>query len=184
MGPVIMHHLRRYPGLTYVAQDLATLGRLLWGESAPAPDPADLRPFHLSHPLFQEEKSASSSIPGHGSSTSRRWTSRWDADPRQHRGARRRDAGRRPGARIREPSNWSAITRSRNGWMTDVQHDTDAAELYSAADYGPLTAWECPHASRPVSPTWTATVSTTSTRSPAPDADFDVGWIRSGSRPR
>lgn len=56
MGPVVAHHVERYPDLTYIAQDLDTLEMLLWGEVKADVDPADPRPIHLAHPLFREDK--------------------------------------------------------------------------------------------------------------------------------
>ena len=57
MGDVVMaHHVERYPNLRYIAQDLATLELLLWGESARAARQADKLPVHTSHPLFVENK--------------------------------------------------------------------------------------------------------------------------------
>ncbi len=38
MWPIVARHVARYPNLDYVAQDLDTLERLLWGGSAPWPD--------------------------------------------------------------------------------------------------------------------------------------------------
>lgn len=56
MGPVVAHHLERYPDLTYVPQDLDTLEMLLWGEVGSEVDPSDPRPIHLAHPLFRDDK--------------------------------------------------------------------------------------------------------------------------------
>ena len=56
MGPVVAHHVERYPDLTYIAQDLDTLEMLLWGEVGADVDPADPRPIHLGHPLFRDDK--------------------------------------------------------------------------------------------------------------------------------
>ncbi len=56
MGPVVQSHLDRYHNLTYVPQDLDTLGMLLWGEPKGATDDADPIPVHLSHPLFRQDR--------------------------------------------------------------------------------------------------------------------------------
>ncbi len=56
MGSVVAEHVERYPRLVYVAQDLDTLGRLLWGESAAAGADACAMPVHVSHPLFTERR--------------------------------------------------------------------------------------------------------------------------------
>jgi hypothetical protein len=54
MGPVIQHHLTRYPGLDYVAQDVHSLGLLLGEEygGKGAGDP--LLPTHADHPLIAQ----------------------------------------------------------------------------------------------------------------------------------
>jgi len=58
MGKVLSRHLERYPHLTYVAQDRATLRRLLYGdrfyERRAVGEGAV--PIHSSHPVFQEGK--------------------------------------------------------------------------------------------------------------------------------
>jgi hypothetical protein len=58
MGAIVRRHVDRYPGLTYIAQDLATLERLLWGDrGAPSADgPADGIPLHTSHPLYVRDR--------------------------------------------------------------------------------------------------------------------------------
>jgi hypothetical protein len=56
MGPIVRHHVERYPGLTYIPQDIDTLELLLWGgvgEDVPASEP---RPIHPAHPLFQHDQ--------------------------------------------------------------------------------------------------------------------------------
>jgi hypothetical protein len=54
MGPVIQHHLTRYPRLEYVAQDVHSLGLLLGEEygGKGADDP--LLPTHADHPLIAQ----------------------------------------------------------------------------------------------------------------------------------
>jgi len=52
MGSVVMANVERYPNLTYVAQDIATLQLLVWGESAKAAATQASVPVHGSHPLF------------------------------------------------------------------------------------------------------------------------------------
>lgn len=56
MGPIVAHHVERYPDLTYIPQDLDTLEMLLWGDVGADVDPADPRPIHLAHPLFRDDK--------------------------------------------------------------------------------------------------------------------------------
>jgi Polysaccharide pyruvyl transferase len=56
MGSVVMANVERYPNLTYVAQDIATLQMLVWGESAKAAATQSRVPVHGSHPLFAERR--------------------------------------------------------------------------------------------------------------------------------
>ncbi len=58
MGTVLKRHLAQYPQLTYVAQDTATLGRLLKGDSRFAAKKAIASdvPLHTSHPVFRDHK--------------------------------------------------------------------------------------------------------------------------------
>ena len=56
MGNVVMANVERYPNLTYVAQDIATLQMLVWGESAKAAATQSMVPVHGSHPLFAERR--------------------------------------------------------------------------------------------------------------------------------
>ena len=57
MGPIVMSHLDRYPNLTYIPQDLDTLGLLIRGDDSASTDghPGPM-PFHVSHPLFEQGK--------------------------------------------------------------------------------------------------------------------------------
>ena len=56
MGPIVTFHLERYPNLTCVAQDLDTLGMLLYGETnARGPETTGV-PVHVSHPLFRQDR--------------------------------------------------------------------------------------------------------------------------------
>ena len=56
MGPIVTYHLERYPNLTYIAQDLDTLGMLLYGEAGTGEHEASELPVHVSHPLFQQDR--------------------------------------------------------------------------------------------------------------------------------
>lgn len=57
MGPIVMSHLERYPNLTYIPQDLDTLGLLIRGDAPrDAAEQGGPMPFHASHPLFEQRK--------------------------------------------------------------------------------------------------------------------------------
>ncbi len=56
MGDIVVSHHARYPNLTYIAQDLATLELLLTGHPKATGQETNKLPVHGSHPLFQENK--------------------------------------------------------------------------------------------------------------------------------
>jgi hypothetical protein len=75
MGPIVMSNVARYPNLEYLAQDIDALRLLLWGETSAGSGDGNGLPIHLSHPLLRDDKSVSSWIRGHGSTTCARRTS-------------------------------------------------------------------------------------------------------------
>jgi len=56
MGRIVAHHMERYTNVTYVAQDLDTLGMLLWGESGARASGSEAVPVHMSHPIFAQDR--------------------------------------------------------------------------------------------------------------------------------
>ncbi|MGY0004755.1 polysaccharide pyruvyl transferase family protein, partial [Micromonospora sp. I033] len=56
MAPIVRHHLERYPNLRYIAQDLYTLGTLLYGDAPHLIGKTSDIPIHTTHPLFVEDK--------------------------------------------------------------------------------------------------------------------------------
>ncbi len=56
MGDIVESHVRRYPNLVYIAQDIDTLELLLWGETKAAAAQTSKVPVHTSHPLFAENR--------------------------------------------------------------------------------------------------------------------------------
>ncbi|MEU3458301.1 polysaccharide pyruvyl transferase family protein, partial [Micromonospora sp. NPDC006766] len=56
LAPIIRHHQQRYPNLRYIAQDLFTLGTLLYGDRPHLRGKSADMPIHTSHPLFVEDK--------------------------------------------------------------------------------------------------------------------------------
>ena len=132
MKPLIDSHLERYPNLTYVAQDIDTLGRLVRGE---APDPGD-----ITAPLHERGQIRFYVEP---------WP--WMADlaiadfafgSRIHGNVTALLAGTPAyvfahDARTLELARYFEIPHRR---MSDVRPDADAAELYAEADYTALTA--------------------------------------------
>ncbi|SBT39147.1 polysaccharide pyruvyl transferase family protein [Micromonospora narathiwatensis] len=56
LSPLVRHHHRRYPNVRYVAQDLYTLGTLLYGDAPHLRGKTNDMPIHTSHPFFVEDK--------------------------------------------------------------------------------------------------------------------------------
>jgi polysaccharide pyruvyl transferase len=56
MGQIVRDHYEWYPNLMYVPQDHATLGLMLWGETPEEAAIQDDLPTHMSHPLYRENK--------------------------------------------------------------------------------------------------------------------------------
>ncbi|MDH4143201.1 MAG: polysaccharide pyruvyl transferase family protein, partial [Chloroflexota bacterium] len=138
MGPVVMHHVERYPDLTYIPQDLASLERLLWGDPTPVADPAEPLPIHLAHPLFRDDKVRFFVDP---------WpwfdylaTMDFSFGTRIHGNIAALIAGT-PSFVLAHDSRTLELVRYfeiPHRLMADVRPDVDAAELYEEADYGPL----------------------------------------------
>lgn len=56
MGPIALDTYRRFPNLTYYAQDLPTLELLLTGRPFPDSKPDAKLPTHPDHPLFRDDR--------------------------------------------------------------------------------------------------------------------------------
>ncbi|MEJ7748727.1 MAG: polysaccharide pyruvyl transferase family protein, partial [Candidatus Limnocylindrales bacterium] len=138
MGPIVMRHVERYPNLRYIAQDIETLERLLWGEPAGEAAIQDPLPIHGSHPLLRDGKTRLYVDP---------WP--WIEDlaacdfsfgTRIHGNIAAILAGTPAfvfahDSRTLEMAEYFAIPHRR---MRDVPPDVDAADLYEEADFGPL----------------------------------------------
>jgi hypothetical protein len=139
MGPVVRHHVERYPDLTYIAQDIATLELLLWGDSGTDVDPGEDRPIHIDHPLFRDDKTRYFLDP---------WpwlrflaTRDFSFGTRIHGNIAALMAGT-PAFVLAHDSRTLELVRYfeiPHRLMSDVTPDLDAADLYAEADYGPLT---------------------------------------------
>jgi hypothetical protein len=139
MGPLVMSHLERYPDLRYIAQDVETLELLLWGDPpGPAGDPPSLNPVRTSHPLFQERKTRFYVDPWPWIESLREVD--FSFGTRIHGNIAALLAGT-PAFVLAHDSRTLELARYfeiPHRLMADVTPDTDAAELYQAADYGPL----------------------------------------------
>ncbi len=140
MGPLVMSHLERYPNLRYVAQDLDTLELLLWGDPAPAAADAkpSLNPVRTSHRLFQEHKVRFYVDPWPWIDALREVD--FSFGTRIHGNIAALIAGT-PAFVLAHDSRTLELARYfeiPHRLMSDVTPETDAAELYATADYGPL----------------------------------------------
>jgi hypothetical protein len=140
MGEIITAHLERYPNLEYLAQHRDGLRLLLWGVGSDTiPDPSPF-PAHRSHRLLREDRTRMFVDP---------WP--WFAHLREldfvfgtriHGNVAAILAGT-PGYVFAHDSRTLELSRYfeiPHRVMSDVHPDTDAAELYAEADYGPLLA--------------------------------------------
>ena len=140
MGPVVRRHVEAYPNLTYIAQDLASLQRLLWGESAEEAARTSDVPVHLSHPLYRDDKTRLFLDP---------WP--WIAELRAQdfafgtriHGTIAALLAGTPGVVLAHDSRTLELARYfgiPHRKMTEVGPDVDAAELYAEADFAALGA--------------------------------------------
>ena len=140
MGPIVASHVERYPNLRYIAQENETLRLLLCGEdvyNSPArrPDAEPRRP-----PV--DPRRQDTPVPRSVALARRHARVRVQLrqpDPRQHR---------RHCSRARRATSWPTTRGPSSSRATsqiphreaprDLPPDTDAAELYEEADYGPI----------------------------------------------
>ena len=138
MGDVVMSNHARYPNLRYIAQDLATLELLLWGESDREAQRTDKLPIHTSHPLFRENKIRFFVDPWPWIDALR--TADFAFGTRIHGNIAALLAGT-PSYVLAHDSRTLELARYfeiPHRLIYDVGPDTDAAELYAEADYGGL----------------------------------------------
>lgn len=141
MGPIVMSHLERYPNLTYVPQDITTLGMLIRGDTRHGRTHTDEpMPFHAGHPLLR---------PRHVRFYVEPWP--WIEDMRAvdfsfgtriHGNIAAILAGT-PAFVLAHDSRTLELARYfeiPHRPMTDVPTTVDAAELYDEADPGAMIA--------------------------------------------
>ena len=138
MGPILQHHVARYPNLAYVAQDLSTLEMPVLGTPFDGARPDEAIPRHPDHPLVRDGRTRQYIDP---------WP--WIADlrgvdfvfgSRIHGTIASLLAGTPAyllahDARTVELARYFDIPHRA---LRDTPPDTDAAELYDLADLGPL----------------------------------------------
>ncbi|MEX1171276.1 MAG: polysaccharide pyruvyl transferase family protein [Chloroflexota bacterium] len=138
MGPVVTRHEERYQNLTYIPQDLDTLAMLLWGDAGSDVAADDPRPIHLAHPLFRDDKVRFFVDPTPWIDFLRGMD--FSFGTRIHGNIAALIAGT-PAVVLAHDSRTLELARYfeiPHRLMRDVGPDVDAAELYEAADFGPL----------------------------------------------
>ncbi len=135
MGPIVQHHVERYPHLTYVPQDLDSLERLLTGSAADDTTAADPIPRHVRHPLYQRDAVRFFVAPAP-------WVDflgsvDFSFGSRIHGNIAAILAGTPAvvlahDSRTLEIARWFALPHRI---LADLPPDVDAAELYAAADF-------------------------------------------------
>ncbi len=139
MGPVVMSHLERYPNLTYIAQDLASLGLLLRGEGRGGSDTMhdDPLPVHVGHPFFTQQRIRFYVEPWPWMNDLAR--ADFSFGTRIHGNITALLAGT-PAYVLAHDSRTLELARYfeiPHRLMSEVGADTDAAQLYAEADYSP-----------------------------------------------
>jgi hypothetical protein len=145
MGDIVMSHVARYPNLTYVAQDIASLELMLWGEPPKKADRESKLPVHASHPLFRGDKARFFVDP---------WpwlehlaTYDFSFGTRIHGNITALMAGT-PAVVLAHDSRTLELVRYfdiPHRLMPEVEPDVDAADLYAEADF---TAFNSGHPAR------------------------------------
>jgi hypothetical protein len=138
MGSIIAAHLERYPNLVYLAQNREALRLLLWGVgSETIPDPSPL-PVHRSHPLLRDDRTRMFVDPWPWLDYLRQLD--FVFGTRIHGNIAALLAGT-PAFVFAHDTRTLELARYfqiPHRVMSQVHADTDAAELYAEADYGPL----------------------------------------------
>jgi hypothetical protein len=139
MAPIITSHVVRYPRLTYIPQDLHTLGVMVRGGETGQPDVPDRRmPFHTDHPLFQQRRVRFYVEPWPWIDDLR--LAHFSFGTRIHGNITALLAGT-PAYVFAHDSRTLELARYfeiPHRLMRDVPADVDAADLYAEADYSGL----------------------------------------------
>jgi hypothetical protein len=140
LGPIVTHHLERYPNFEYIGQDIEALRLLLWGESPPDDDGTGPLPSYVAHPLVRDDKSVFFVDPWP-------WIDHMRATDfvfgtRIHGSIAAVLAGT-PSVLLAHDARTFELARYfelPHRGLGDVPPDIDAADLYAEADFGPLVS--------------------------------------------
>lgn len=140
MGPIVASHVERYPNLRYIAQENETLRLLLWREDVYNSPPGYLMPSRVDHPLIRDDKTRLFLDPWPWLEYMRGFD--FSFGNRIHGNIVGLLAGTPSyvlahDTRTLELARYFQIPHRE---APGLAPDTDAAELYEEADYGPMIA--------------------------------------------
>ncbi len=140
MGPLVASHVERYPNLRYIAQENETLRLLLWREDVYKSPPDHPMPSRIDHPLIRDDKARLFLDPWPWLEYLRGFE--FSFGNRIHGNIIALLAGTPAyvlvhDTRTLELARYFEIPHRA---VTDLPPDTDAADLYAEADYGPMLA--------------------------------------------
>ena len=167
IGPIVTRHVEAYPNLVYIAQDLESLELLLWGGTHPDAMRRLDNPVHLAHPLIRDDRTRFFLDPYPWIEDLR--TRDFSFGTRIHGTIAALLAGT-PGLVIAHDARTLELARYfdiPHRTVREVGPETDAADLYAAADFTALH-WGTPRAGRRSGPTSrrTAWITHSPTRAP------------------
>jgi len=140
MGPIVASHVERYPNLRYIAQENETLRLLLWQEDVYNSPPDYPMPSRVDHPLIRDDKTRLFLDPWPWLEYMRGFD--FSFGNRIHGNIVGLLAGTPSyvlahDTRTLELAKYFQIPHREAAGLSP---DTDAAELYEEADYGPMIA--------------------------------------------
>jgi hypothetical protein len=140
MGPIVASHVERYPNMRYIAQENETLQLLLWGEDVYNSPPDYPMPSRVDHPLIRDDKTRLFLDPWPWLEYLRGFE--FSFGNRIHGNIVSLLAGTPSyvlahDTRTLELARYFQIPHRE---ARELPPDTDAAELYAEADYGPMLA--------------------------------------------
>ena len=140
MAPLVMSHVERYPNLRYIAQDRIALRLMLWGEDPKTASETSPMPVHVSHPLFRDDKTLFFVDPWPWLEYMR--TVDFTFGTRIHGNIAALLAGT-PSYVLAHDTRTLELARYfeiPHRVVAGLPPETDAADLYAEADYGPMIA--------------------------------------------
>jgi len=140
MGPIVESHTAKYPNLSYIGQEMDCLRLLLYGEAYPDMVVSPMLPASASHPLVRDGKT-------------KMWVDPWPwidylrgtdftFGTRIHGNIAALLAGT-PAYVLGHDTRTTELARYfeiPHKLISEITPETDAADLYAEADYGPLNA--------------------------------------------